>query len=245
MLARETLVAEVFADFKNLVNAADEEAFVIQLNGDAEVEIAVQRVVMRDEWRSGRTAGNVLHHGSLDFHITARMEKIADLANNGAAEQEGALDFIVGHQVEIALPIANLGVHQAMPFFGRRAERLGKNNKRGHLDGDFAGLGGEHGAVHADEIAEVEVFEDVELVVAERLFLRVNLDAAALVFDVDEDAFAHLAVGGDAAGEGDFAVLDVIGAGVVAGFGGGKFIGKRVNATGAERGELGLALINQ
>ena len=33
----------------------------------------------------------------------------------------------------------------------------------------------------ADEIAEVEVLEDVELLVAEDIFLRVDLDAAALV----------------------------------------------------------------
>ncbi len=97
----------------------------------------------------------------------------------------------------------------------------------------------------ADEIAEVEVLEDVELVVAERLFLGVNLDAAALVLDVDEHALAHFAMGGDAAGEGDFAALGVMGAGVVAGFGGREFVGKGIDALGAQRGELGLALFDQ
>ena len=46
-----------------------------------------------------------------------------------------------------------------------------------------------------------------ELLVAERIFLRVNLDAAALVAHVNEHGFAHVAVRGDAAGDGDFGVL--------------------------------------
>ena len=43
--------------------------------------------------------------------------------------------------------------------------------------------------LHADEIAEVEVRENVELFVAERIFLRVNLDAPALVAHVNEHGF--------------------------------------------------------
>ena len=80
------------------------------------------------------------------------------------------------------------------------------------------GLGGEHRAVHPDEIREIEMLENGELFVAEDIFLRVNLHAPALVADVDEHGFAHVAVRGDAAGERDFAALGVMFAGVRAGF---------------------------
>ena len=49
-----------------------------------------------------------------------------------------------------------------------------------------------------------------QLLVAEHIFLRINLDAPALVAHVNEHGFAHVAVRGDAAGEGDFAAFDVI-----------------------------------
>src|SRR5205807_2342995 len=58
-------------------------------------------------------------------------------------------------------------------------------------------------ALHADEIREVEVLEDVELLVAERLLLRVNLDAARSVLEVHELALAHVAMRGNAPGNFD------------------------------------------
>ena len=97
-----------------------------------------------------------------------------------------------------------------MPLGRRRAQRLGQNGEAGELDGNFAGLGGEQRAVHADEIAEVEMLENVELLVAEDIFLRVNLDAPALVAHVNEHGLAHVAMRGDAAGERDFAAFGVM-----------------------------------
>ena len=83
--------------------------------------------------------------------------------------------------------------------------------------------------------------ENIPLLVAERIFLRVNLDASALVLDVDEHAFAHLAMSGDASGERDFATFDVIGSRLSAFVFRRKFIGKRVDAFFAERGQFGFA----
>ena len=88
----------------------------------------------------------------------------------------------------------------------------------------LAGLGAEQRARHADEIAEVEMLEDVELLVAQHILLRVNLDAPALVADVNEHGLAHVAMRGDAAGDakprafGQRAGFEA-GAGVVAGCG--------------------------
>ena len=83
------------------------------------------------------------------------------------------------------------------------------------------------------------------LFVAEDVFLRVNLDAPALVADVHEHGFAHVAVRGDAAGERDFAALGVILARVGAGFAGREFVFERVNALGAQGVKLFAALFDQ
>ena len=60
--------------------------------------------------------------------------------------------------------------------------------------------------------------ENMQMLVAEDIFLRVNLDPAALVADVNEHGLAHVAVRGDAAGERDFAAFGVIFARALAGF---------------------------
>ena len=100
-----------------------------------------------------------------------------------------------------------------MPFFRRRAQRLGQNHERIELDGNLAGLGGEQFAARADEIAEVEVRENVPTArrgFFEMIFLRVNLEPAGLVAHVNEHGLAHFAVRGDAPGDGHFAAFGVI-----------------------------------
>ena len=85
----------------------------------------------------------------------------------------------------------------------------------------------------------------MKLFVAENIFLRIHLDASALVADVNEHGLAHVAMRGDASGERHFAAFDIICARGVAGFRRRKFVLERVNALGAQRGELGLALFDQ
>ena len=110
---------------------------------------------------------------------------------------------------------------------------------------DFAGLGGEQRALGADEIAEVEVRENEELLVAKDIFLGIDLEAPGLVAHVNEHGFAHVAVRGDAPGHGHFAAFHVMLASLFAGFRGGEFVLERKNAFGLQRFELGLALFNE
>src|SRR4026208_1365509 len=94
------------------------------------------------------------------------------------------------------------------------------------------------------------MLEDVELLVAEGLFLRVNLDAPARVAHIHELAFAHVAMGGDA--PGDFDVLafleltgDVFGPRLPAAERGRELVFEGVNALLTELRETGLALCDQ
>ena len=155
------------------------------------------------------------------------------------------LHLRVRHQIEVTLAIADFRVFESVPFGWRRAQGLGEDDEADDFDGNLAGLGREHRAAHADEIRKVEMLENGELVVAEDVFLRVNLDAPALVADVHEHGFAHVAVRGDAAGERDFAAFGVILPRVGARFGRSELVFERVNAFGPQRGQLGLALFNQ
>jgi hypothetical protein len=100
-------------------------------------------------------------------------------------------------------------------------------------------------SARTDEITEVEMPEDVELLVAEDIFLRVSLDASTLIAHVNKHAFAHFTVRGDATGHGHFTAFGVMVARLLAGFAGCEFVFERVNALGAQRSQLGLALFDQ
>ncbi len=79
--------------------------------------------------------------------------------------------------------------------------------------------------------------ENVELFVAQSVFLRVNLDASALVAHVNEHGFAHVAVRGDAASDGNLGVFSQFAAlkfraRVARADAGRKFVLERENAFG-------------
>src|SRR6185369_12469253 len=173
------------------------------------------------------------------------MQKVPNLPNDFTAFEKDLFHLVVGHQVEVSLAVTDFGVFESVPLGRWRAQRLGKNNERHQLDRDLAGLGGEHGAADADEIAKIEVFEDLELIVAENILLRVNLDASGLISNVNKLALAHLAVSCNAARECDFLSFGIIGSRLRARLGWRKMVGERVNSFGSKRRQLRFALIDQ
>lgn len=52
MIRIHALVAELAPDLEDLLEAAHQQALEMQLGGDAQVEVLVQRVVVRDEGRA-------------------------------------------------------------------------------------------------------------------------------------------------------------------------------------------------
>ena len=87
--------------------------------------------------------------------------------------------------------------------------------------------------------------EDVELLVAQHVLLRIDLQAAGLVAHVNEHALGHVAVSGEAAGNGDLAALGVLGARFSALVGGGELVLERVKPLRPQGGEFCFALFDQ
>src|ERR1051325_5955176 len=130
MLSREAFVAEIATDFENLINPTHEEAFEVKLQCDAHVKVAAERVVMSLEWLGGGPPRNRLHHWRFDFDISAIGQKIADFAHDLAALEENFFDLGVCNQIQVTLSIANFSIGEAMPFLGRRAQRLRQDDER-------------------------------------------------------------------------------------------------------------------
>ncbi len=73
----QTLVAKIAIDLIDALESAHHQTLEIQLRRDAQVEIHIERVVVRDEGTGHRAAVKRLHHGRLDFDEAMRLKLTA------------------------------------------------------------------------------------------------------------------------------------------------------------------------
>ena len=189
--AVHTLVAEVFGELIDAVEAAHDEFLQIQLVGDAQVERHVQRVVVSLEGTSRRAAVERLQNRGLHFEVTLLVQIVTHRVDQQRALDERVLDMGVHDEVDVTLTVALLGVLEGIIDYavfllddGQRAHRLAEDGEFLDVDADLAGLRGEHETLHADDVADVQFLEHA---VVHRLVLA-GTDLVAFGIDLD---FAH------------------------------------------------------
>src|SRR5262249_22667674 len=89
-----------------------------------EVELHIQGMVMSLEGAGHSPPGDPLQHRSFHFEIAARVQKIADLANNQAPLDEDIAYALVDDQIDVSLPEARFNIGEPMPLFRQRQEIL-------------------------------------------------------------------------------------------------------------------------
>ena len=204
MVAVHTLVAEVLSDFIHALKAAHDETLQVQLGGDAQVEVHVQRIVVGDEGAGTGTAGNTLQNGSFDFGIACLVQHLAHGFHHERALLEGFLDIGIDDKVHVALAIAQFGVikavvgHAILLLDHRQGfQALGQNGDFLGQDGDFARLGAKHRTLDTNKVAQVEQLLEyciiVRLVVigTEVIAAHIYLDAALGVKQFGETGLTH------------------------------------------------------
>ena len=201
VLEAHALVAEVLADLVHAVDAADDAALEVQLGGDAQVEVALELVVVRDERLGQRAAVERLQHRRLDLDEAAVVQEPAHRGDDLRALDEDLARVVVGGEVQVALAVARLDAGEAVVLLGHAAQRLAEELPRGDAQAELAAPGAHHGALGADEVAEVDVLERRVALVAERVELAEELELAAGVLDDDERQLAVHAARDDAAGD--------------------------------------------
>ena len=131
---RDPLVAEVAVDLVDPLEAADDQPLQVELGCDAQEEIHVERVVVRDERPRHGPAGDRLHHRGLDLDVAALVEEAAHRGDHRAAHHEDAAHLGVREQVEVALAVAGLDVGEPVPLLRRRQQRLREQRELADLD---------------------------------------------------------------------------------------------------------------
>ena len=89
-----------------------------------------------------------------------------------------------------------------MELLGQGAQALGQQGQLGGTDAQLAGLGAEHLALHADDVAHVQLLEGGVGLLAQLVAADVQLDVALIVPQVGKACLAHHALGHHAACKG-------------------------------------------
>ena len=200
VLEAHALVAEVLADLVDAVDAADDAALEVQLGGDAQVQVPLQLVVMRDERPRQGAAVQRLQHRRLDLDEAARVQEVADRLDDAGALHEHLARRVVDHEVEEALAVARLHVGESVELLGHGAQRLAQELPGGDAQGELASARAHHHALGADEVAQVDLLDGRVAARTERVDLSEELQLAGRVLDDHERHLAVHATGHDAAG---------------------------------------------
>ena len=186
VLGRETLVAEVLAELVDPLEPADDAALEVELGRDAQVQRAIERVVVGHE-RSRRSAAvERLEDRGLHLDEPVVVERAANRADDARARDEQGARLLVGDQVELAAAKARLDVAQPVIIIGRRAQGLGEQREGADAQRELAAACADRDAVDAERGRRDRARRAREALLAELVDARVQLDPARAIDEVDE-----------------------------------------------------------
>ena len=184
-------VAEHARDLEDAIEPADDQSLQVELGRDAEVEVHVEGVVVRDERPGGRATRDRVEHRRLDLDEAALGEQLAHRAHDGEADLEHAARVVVRDQVDVALAVARVDVGESVPLVRELPLRLGEHGERLDPHRELAALRLHHRAFGADPVAAGDlVAEAAELLAPEVALADEQLPLAGAVAERHEDQLA-------------------------------------------------------
>ena len=203
VLRRDPLVPEVAVDLVDLREAAHDEALQVELRSDPQVEVEVERVVVRHE-RPGRGAARErLHHRRLDLDEAARVEEAPDEGDELRADLERPPRLRRDDEVDVALAVPALDVRQAVPLVGERPKRLREEVERAAFTESSPVRVRKTSPATPTWSPRSSCSRSSQSPSAKRVLLQVDLHARRAVGEVEEDRLPHLPDREDAAGDAD------------------------------------------
>ena len=118
-----------------------------------QVEVAIQRVVVRDERTRSRTTVERLKHRRLDLNEICVVERAANARDHLGARHEAIARLGVGHQIEVALAVPNLDVLQSVVTVGEWQATWCELDPLGDFDAQLASARTCRGANDTNQIA--------------------------------------------------------------------------------------------
>ena len=220
MRAVHAFVAEVLAELVDAVESADDQFLEVQLAGDAQVLVDVERIVVRDERTRRGAARNRLENRGFDLDVAFRVEELAHGRDDFGALDKDLAYLRIDRQIDVTLAVADFGIGEGVERLavllldhGQRADRLREHRELAAVHRQLARIGMEREAFDADEVADVEQFLEHRVIQrgiafgADVVAADVDLNAARMVLQFEERSAAHDAARHDAACDADVPVV--------------------------------------
>ncbi len=195
VLVGDALVAKVLAELVDALEPADDEALEVELGRDAQVEVGVELVRVRDERPGERAAVTGLKDGGLDLDEAAFVEPAADGRDEPRAQDEVPPGLLVDGEVEVAPAVAGLDVCQPVVDVGQRAVDLRERDELVDGERGLAPFRTSRSAHRADDVPEIDVDRPAAILGAQQL------DPTGAVDEIEERQLAVTAPGEDAPGD--------------------------------------------
>ena len=203
MACGDALVAEDPADLEHALHATDDQPLEMQLECDAQVQLHVERVVVRDERAGMGAAGFEMQHRRLDFDESLVVQRSSEAGDDLVADAEGAAGLFVDDQVGVPLPEPRVDVGEAVPLVRHRPDGLRQQLDTLHLDAELTLPRRHDGALSTKPVAEVELRERGETIVADDGLRHEQLHLSFTVHQRREDQLALLAAQHHSPGNAD------------------------------------------
>ena len=161
--SRHALVAEHAADLEHLLHTADDQPLQVELGRDAQVEVLPECVVVGDERTGERSAGDRVQHRCLDLDEALTAQDRSHRRDDLTALRKRIARLVGDPHVDIALPIARVGVGDAVPLVGKRPLGRGEHIPGVDSDAEFAAAGHHHHTGDGDPVTDREAGEVLEV----------------------------------------------------------------------------------
>ncbi len=156
----DPLVAEVPGDLEDPLVAPDDQALEVELRGDPEGEVDVERVRTGEEGAGERSAGLRLEDGCLHFDELLGGEEAAQRGDDAEPDVEHPTGVRVGQEVDLTLTVPGVGFGQTMPLVGQGAQCLRQQVQPGDVQRELAPPARDHLPLRPDPVTEVDLVQD-------------------------------------------------------------------------------------
>ena len=191
MLGADPFVAIDTTHFVDAFDTADHQSLEVQLKSNSQIQLHVERVVVRHERLGCRTARDRVQRWSLDLNELVRRQRRADRMNDLGSLEESLQRIGVVRQIDVPHSLSQLGILQSGMLLRWWLKRLGHEVQPGCDDGQFAGIGTSKSTINSDQIAEVQEFGQIEIGVRHLAFGDHDLDVAGPVANIEKEKLAR------------------------------------------------------
>ncbi|MBV6489717.1 MAG: hypothetical protein CNCCGFBP_00063 [Fimbriimonadaceae bacterium] len=214
MAIRDALVPEDLANLEHLRQIAADQPLQIEFERDAELDVDIVRVVMRQKRARRRSTRHDLEHWSLDLDVPLLFKVLADGRHDLTASDELVSNWLVGDEVQVPMPVARLDVFESVPLLTallladrQGVEALTEWLEFTDMNRPLAGAGSKQRAIHAHMVADVEQGVRLPRLLAEVILAEVRLELAVSIRKMGESRLAHQPIAYDPAGKRDVRCL--------------------------------------